>query len=47
MAIIPGPEKYKTFATTANFLALDMHYSTALNTSPLCRYYTRTFLLIT
>ena len=24
-----------------------MHYSTALNTSPLCRYYTRTSLLIT
>jgi len=26
------------FATTANVSALGMHYSTALNTSPLCRY---------
>jgi len=36
----------ESFSTTSNFLALDMHYSTALNTSPLCWYYTRTSVLV-
>jgi len=36
----------KSFATTANFSALDVHFSTPLTTSPLCRYYTRTSLLV-
>ena len=45
MAIIPGLEKYNLllFLQTFQFW---IYTSTALNTSPLCRHYTRTSLLI-
>jgi len=33
-------------ATTANFSAMDIHYSTAINTSPLCKYHIRTSFLV-
>jgi len=46
MAIIPGPQKYNLLLLLQTF-HLWICTSTALNTSPLFRYYTRTALLIT
>jgi len=45
MAIIPGLEKCNVLLLLQTF-QLWVSTSTALNTSPLCRYYTRTSLLI-
>jgi len=45
MAIIPSLEKYNILLLLQTF-QLWMSTSTALNTSPLYRYYTRTSLLI-
>jgi len=44
MAIIPGLEKYNFLLLLQTF-QLWISASTALNTSRLCRYYTRTSLL--
>jgi len=45
MAIIPGLEKYNYLLLMKTF-QLGISTSTALNTSPLCKYYTRASLLI-
>jgi len=45
MAIIPSLEKYNILLLLQTF-QLWISISTELNTSPLCRYYTRTSLLI-
>jgi len=45
MANTPGLEKYNILLLLQSF-RLWISIITALNTSPLCRYYTRTFLLI-
>jgi len=46
MSIIPGQEKYNLLLILQTF-QLCVAASTAHNTSPLCRYYTRTSLLVT
>jgi len=46
MGIIPGLEKYNLLLLLQTF-QLWVSTSTALNTSPLCRYYTHTSLLVT
>jgi len=46
MGIIPGPEKYNLLLLLQTF-QLCVATNTAHNTSPLCRYYTRTSLLVT
>jgi len=45
MATIPGLEKYNYLLLLKSF-QLGISTSTALNTSPLCKYYTRASLLI-